>query len=1004
MTEIGSWLRSIRLGEHEELFVKNDIDMEIVKDLTDSDLVTLGLSLGHRKRLLRAIRAMEPVQEVEKAGTASIETPPEAHDPADAVAERRYITVMFCDVVGSTGIAQRVDAEELRTLLLGYQSACKAEIQRFGGQVARLLGDGVMAYFGYPRAHEDDAERAVSAGFGIIARTATLPASGTEKLRVRIGLATGSVVVEQMIKGAWAEETATGHTLNMAARIQTAAAPDTIAVDENTMRLVARAFHCADLGEFDLKGFEAVRLWRVDQPVELPTRFEISHERQIMPLAGRRNELSTLLARWHEAARGCGQAVLISAEPGVGKSRLLHELHRRLQGTRFAIGQCLSYGRDTPYLPLIDLLKRLLGVREQDARDTKWRAIASAVDACGAPSSAVPFLARLLDATEPEDEVNRFQGSILQVRILGALTDLIVALGRTGPCVLAIEDLHWMDQLSENFLTSLTDRIDGLPILFVATHRPTYHAPWFGRPGVTQIVLSPLNREDSLALLRAVLGERANDPEIVTLVTEKAQGNPLFLEELSRAVAQHGVGSGVPDSIQGVLMSRIDSLPRACRNALQTAAVLGRDFRLRVLEALWVSTERLTDVVAELQRLQLIYERIEADERVLVFRHALIQDAAYESLLISRRRDLHHNAAQAIERLFPDGVAEMAPLLAHHFVRAQDSTNAVKYLLLLADRSLGVYALKEAEASLRQAAVLVAELTEPERTRQRLGIVLRLSQTLYFIGRWQESVDIIESELGVLNRGDEPAVTAPCLFWLSHMLVRLDRYDDAERAAQKAIEQGATVGDLATMGKAYGLLCLRALLIGAMDIAAVSARRSIELLRQTSELYWLGMSEFYEAMVNITTGAFDAAVACGGRALEIGQVSADPRLQAYGPAVRIQLAFLPMRISRLGTWRRRCQRWKRRAKRSVGSDSCPGIASFWHTSLKPSASPGLFLMRCRRRNAALKARGSIDIHSPKPGGTGLAVVLLWRWSDEPRRKRRFAPPFNYLLPSAPNTK
>jgi tetratricopeptide (TPR) repeat protein len=537
------------------------------------------------------------------------------------------------------------------------------------------------------------------------------------------------------------------------------------------------------------------------------------------------------------------------------------------------------------YLPLIDLLKRLFSIREQDPRDTKRRAIAGALGASGAPASAAPLLAHLLDATEPDDEVNRLQGNVLRTRILGALTDLVVALGRRGPCVLAIEDLHWIDELSENFLTSLTDRIDGLPILFVATHRPAYRASWAGHPGVTQIVLSPLNRNDSFTLLRAALGERANDPEIAALVTDKAQGNPLFIEELSQAVALHGTGFDLPDTVQGVLMSRIDSLPRSCRNALQTAAVLGRDFRLRVLEALWVSTERLTDVVAELQRLQLIHERIEADERVLVFRHALIQDAAYESLLKSRRRDLHHNAAQAIERLFPDSVAEMAPLLAYHFVRAEDPANAVKYLVLLADRSLRVYALKEADASLRQALALANGLAEPERTRQRLGVAHRLSQTLYFLGSWPESVDVIDSELGQVTPGTEAAVTAPCLFWLSHMLVRLGRYEDAERAARMAIEQAETIGDTATIGKAYGLLCLRACMMGAMPSAAEAARRSIEVLRQTGEAYWLGMTEFYEAMVHITTGAFDAAVACGSRAIDIGRINQDPRSQAYGQFV-----------------------------------------------------------------------------------------------------------------------
>ena len=379
-----------------------------------------------------------------------------------------------------------------------------------------------------------------------------------------------------------------------------------------------------------------------------------------------------------------------------------------------------------------------------------------------------------------------------------------------------------------------------------------------------------------------IIGDRASDQEIATLVAEKAQGNALFIEELSRTVASEGSDAGVPDTVHGILMSRIDQLPKLSRHALQTAAVLGREFRLGVLEALWQHNENLHSLITELQHLKLLYRHIEEEERVLGFRHALIQDAAYESLLISRRRQLHQEAAQAIEQLFPDDLNEMAAVLAHHYTRAQAADSAVKYLLLLADRALKAYAINEAEAALSEALELTDHLPGDDKCRDaRLDIKLRLSQVFYLLGRFDESIDLMVAERDTLERGQPPSKTGPCLFWLGHMLIRHARYDEAESAARTAIEQASAIEDTATLGKAHGVICLLYCLTGQADAADRSGRLSIDLLNDTGELYWLGMSEFYQGMVEITVGNFVAAVDHGRRAFSQAEVLADDRLKCY---------------------------------------------------------------------------------------------------------------------------
>lgn len=878
MSGIGAWLREHELGAYERTFAENGIDLDVLADLTEADLASLGISLGDRKRFARALTGVAAQPAPPKTAPAVVAS------PGMDTAERRDLTVLFCDLVGSTQIADRIDPEALRDLLASYHQSCRAHVSRFGGQVARTFGDGVLAYFGYPTTHEDDPERAVRAALAIAKEVPSTGVARNEPLSVRVGVASGPVIIEEISERSWNEETASGKTLHLAARIQSIAEPGSVVVDAATRERLGLAMECVELGSFVLKGFERPStLWRVQSTADTVTRFAAVHARPLA-LVGRVQELKVLLGRWNDVLSGKGHAILIAADPGVGKSRLLYELQAEIGAKAVLIGQCLSFGGDLPYHPLIDLLRKLIGVASGASTHDVHLALQRQRATTGASDEMLPFLAHLLGA--PDENVARFSAQVRQARTFAALIDVLLTSSRQRPLLIAIEDLHWIDSTSEAFLTTLSERIATSPVLMIGTHRPAYRPPWFGAPHVTQIVLSPLGEEDSMRLLQNVVGDRLHDPELRALVAEKAQGNPLFLEELGRAIAERGATFEIPPTVQGMLLSRIDGLPRAARQALQISAVLGREFRLQLLEMLWALPERLSDLLGDLRRLQLIYERIDLDDTVLVFRHALIQDAAYQTLLHTRRQELHRQAAQAIEKLFPDRLDELASVLAHHYLRANDASNAVKHFVVLADRSVAAYALREAEAALTEALKQCELLEAHERDSRRLGVVMRLAQTRYLLGQFQEGVAILERERPLLEQGQDASITAPCLFWLAHMLVRRAQYEDAEQAAKLCIAQAESSGDKVTAGKANGVLCLLHCLLGHVGVAADAGLRSIELLQHAGQPYWLGMSEFYQGMVEITRGDAVAAISWANLALQLGNSTEEARLVAYALFLR----------------------------------------------------------------------------------------------------------------------
>ena len=616
-------------------------------------------------------------------GTAPAEPAPAAYTPrhlAERIltsrsaleGERKPVTVLFCDLVGSTALAERLGAEGMHVLVNAFFEAALAEVHRYEGTVNQFLGDGFMALFGAPLAHEDHARRAALAALGVARALRDHPvavAPGTEiSLTVRMGLHTGFVIVGAIGDNLRMDYTAVGDTTHLAARLQQLAEPGAILASEATWRLVEGYVRGERVGPVQVKGRSepvvVVRLLGVGprrSPLEGLGPHGLSH------FVGRDRELEALLDLFAAVEEGRGQAVGIVGEPGVGKSRLLLEFRHRLAGRRvtYLQGRCLSYGAAIPYVPVVDIVRANCGLAETDTPEAMRRegALRRSRKWAWTPRETAPYLLRLLGAKDPGGQLEALGPEVIKTRTFETLRQLCLRGSRRRPLVLEVEDLHWVDRTSEEYLTFLAESLVGAPILLIATYRPGYRPPWSDRSFATQLSLRRLAVDESLSIVRSLLpATDAGDP-LAQLILDKAEGNPFFLEELARAVSDQGLAAGlpVPDTVHGVLTARIDRLAEEPKRVLQTASVLGREFAPRLLAAIWDDPGPLEPHLRELARLEFLFERTTGEEVVYAFKHALTQDVAEATLLPSRRRELHRRAGEALERLHPDRLAELAP-------------------------------------------------------------------------------------------------------------------------------------------------------------------------------------------------------------------------------------------------------------------------------------------------------------------------------------------------------
>jgi class 3 adenylate cyclase len=742
--EIADWLRGLGLEQYASAFHENAIDAEILRELTADDLKDLGVNVvGHRRKLLAAITALrpdpttgEPASEQARAGQDA--------GMAAGEAERRQLTVMFCDLVGSTELSARLDPEDLRAAIGAYHRCVAAVIEGAGGFVAKYTGDGVLAYFGYPRAGEHDAERAVCAGLALVEAVAGVATTAEARLQVRVGIATGLVVVGDLVgEGASQEQVVFGETPNLAARLQALAEPGTVVIGPSTRRLTGGLFDYADLGALEIKGLAApVAAARVLQESAAESRFQALRAAR-NPLVGRETELAMLERCWRQASSGEGRVVLLSGEPGIGKSRLAQTLIDRLSGERHTRlrSYCSPHHQESALYPTITQLERAAGFRREDTAaqrlDKLEAMLAQATNDLG---EAAPLLAALLSLPAgqrypPVDLTPQTR----KERTLRALVAQVEGLAAKQPVLILFEDAHWSDPTSIELLDLIIDRAPELSLLLIITFRPEFTPPWTGRLHITSLGLNRLAPRQRAEMIAGLAGGKALPQDIADQIIDRTDGVPLFVEELTKAVVESGIltdagdryiAAGpaapltIPESLQASLLARLDRLAPV-REVAQIGAALGRQFSYELIAAVAaMPPAQLDDALARLVSAELIYRRGTPPDAEHTFKHALVQDAAYGTLLRSRRQQLH----ATLEAGFPDIVAAQPALLAQHCTEAGVAEKAVDYWCRAGRQSLTKSGFTEAVAQLRTGLRLVADLPETREGKQ-YELVLQVTLT-----------------------------------------------------------------------------------------------------------------------------------------------------------------------------------------------------------------------------------------------------------------------------------
>jgi class 3 adenylate cyclase/tetratricopeptide (TPR) repeat protein len=913
MKGIAEWLASIGLSEYAQRFADNGIDLSVIRDLTEQDLKDLGVLLGHRRRILRAIAELDGVA---PAPTETATEPVARDEP-----ERRHLTVMICDLVGSTAMSARLDPEDMRAVIDAYHAACARITRTYDGFLAEFRGDGILAYFGYPLAHEDDAERTVRAGLDIIAAVARLETRAAEPLAVRIGIASGVVLIGDFSgEDALRKHAVVGDTPNLAARLQALAEPGTIVVAASTRRLLGDLFRLRDLGRHEVKGIaEPVAAWAIEGVSDSESRFEAARAAGLTDLIDRENELDFLLERQRLAWKGEGQIVLISGEPGIGKSRLVAALAERIAGephTRLRY-QCSPYHTNSALRPFIAQLERAAGLKADDTSEQRLDKL-EAILAMGASrvEAVAPLFAALLSIPFGERYPPLALSSTQQRRrTLAALLDQFEGLARRRPILLSFEDANWADATSLELLDLTVERVRQLPVLALFTFRPEFEPPWVGLPNVGTLTLGRLDRNGVESMVARVTGGRVPPAEVMKQIVAKTDGNPLFVEELTKAVLETGImvedGEGyrlegplpplaIPETLQDSLMARLDRLAPV-KEIGQIGAAIGREFSYSLLRALVGRDETaLKHGLAQLEQAGLVFRRGEPPDAVYSFKHVLVRDAAYESLLKSRRQQLHGQIARALEQGFADIVASQPEIVAHHFTEAGLAEPAIAYWLKAGQQAARRSANAEALNHFARGLDLLPKIDDPMlRNKSELLLQTSLGHSLRSIKGW--SIDSVKHAytraLQLCKESGFDEHTLPAVFGLWTWNFLRAALGEAQTLAEHLVNTAENADDSVFKVLAHEALGFTLFARGKFAAAHAALERSISMCEDSKAAAYLDLSaqdprvhvRLYDGMALWFLGYPDQALQICAEARRYADTSQHPFSEAMARTISLRV-------------------------------------------------------------------------------------------------------------------
>jgi class 3 adenylate cyclase/tetratricopeptide (TPR) repeat protein len=833
--DVGDWLRQLGLESYEPIFRENRIDTDLLPKLTADDLKDLGVTLvGDRRRLLDAISALR-----ERDSETELAAPPRSKLPLSATeAERRQLTVVFCDIVGSTSLSTRIDPEDLRSIIAAFERTVEETAARFAGFVAKYMGDGALIYFGYPRAQETDAERAVRAGLALVRLAGEIEAPDLT-MRLRVGIATGLVVVGDLIGSGPAQERAVvGETPNLAARLQNLADPNTVLICPMTRRLVGQLFDCQDLDPVRLKGFAAdISVTRVIGESALPGRFKALRAASLTPLVGRGEQLDLLLRRWERAQSGAGQVVLISGEPGLGKSRLAVALQDRLRNQPHIPLQyfCSPHHTDVALYPLLNQLEHATGIRPDDAPHAKFEKLRTLLARSAATDAEIGQFAGLFFVPTDDEQSTEAGSEHSKQRSLAAFMRQIEKLSANEPVLMIFEDAHWSDPTSIELLNLLVARIQELPILLVVTFRPEFQLQWTSEPHVTVLVLNRLDASETADFVQRVAGEEGLPATIVDQIVRRTDGVPLFIEELTRTVLESGRHDGennqfqlderppwaIPATLQASLLARLDRLG-STREIAQIGAALGREFPHRLLLMVADSTEDELQIAMDLLiDAGLVLRHGLAPDATYLFKHALVQDAAYSTLLRSARRTLHTRIAAVLEQHFADIAQAQPELLARHHTEAKAPDKAAPYWLAAGRNNARRGAHIEAARLLDRALVAIGEFPEAASSRQlELEVHLALVPVLMAMGMASERTrEIARRAIELCEKSGAMDRALPALFAEASYYSSSGEIETALELSSRVVGIGTDIDDPATLLAGHRFVGSCLLWIGDLEAA-----------------------------------------------------------------------------------------------------------------------------------------------------------------------------------------